>query len=102
MAAILASMAGAWKLVEATNGPSSIRSVDAARAASVVHTSHGPRGSDLELVQQMVAQPERVEPDLLGEPRHRDQVAERDLVFDLGQLDADLHAPTGVSLGRRS
>ena len=43
VAACLANIAGAWNPVEATNGPSSTRSVTAARAASDVHTSHGPR-----------------------------------------------------------
>ena len=43
VAACLASMAGAWKLVDATNGPSSTRLVTAARAASDVQTSQGPR-----------------------------------------------------------
>ena len=45
VAACLASIAGAWKLVDATSGPSSTRSVTAASAASEVHTSHGPRTS---------------------------------------------------------
>ena len=43
VAACLASIAGAWNPIEATSGPSSTRSVTAARAASVVHASHGPR-----------------------------------------------------------
>ena len=43
VAAILASIAGAWKPVDATNGPSSTREVTAASAASEVQTSHGPR-----------------------------------------------------------
>ena len=44
VAACLASIAGAWKLVDATSGPSSMVVVAAAIAASDVHTSHGPRG----------------------------------------------------------
>ena len=101
VAAILASIAGAWKLVEATNGPSSIRSVDAASAASVVHTSHGPRGPDLELVEQMVAEPERVEAHLLREPCHRNEIPKGDLVLDLGQLHADLHRCRSAAVGVR-
>src|SRR5258708_5458195 len=44
VAAILASIAGAWKAVAATSGPSRIREVLAAMAESRVQTSHGPRG----------------------------------------------------------
>ena len=43
VAAIRASRPGGWNAVEATSGPSVTRSVEAASAASVVHTSHGPR-----------------------------------------------------------
>ncbi len=43
VAAILASIGGVWKPVEATSGPSSIRVVTAASAASEVQTSQGPR-----------------------------------------------------------
>ena len=43
VAACLASIAGAWKLVDATSGPISTRSVTAAIAASAVHASYGPR-----------------------------------------------------------
>jgi hypothetical protein len=42
VAACLASIAGARKLVDATSGPSSTRSVTAASAASAVQASHGP------------------------------------------------------------
>ena len=45
VAAFLASIAGAWKLVDATSGPSSTRVVAAASAASIVQHSQGPRGS---------------------------------------------------------
>ena len=38
----------------------------------------------------MVAEPQRAEPHLFGQPRHAHEVAERDLVLDLGELDADL------------
>ena len=43
LAAILASRPGGWKPAHATSGPSSTRSVTAARAESSVHASHGPR-----------------------------------------------------------
>ncbi len=45
VAAFLASIAGLWKLVEATSGPSSTRLVAAASPASIDQHSHGPRGS---------------------------------------------------------
>ena len=41
--ASFASIAGVWKAVAATSGPSRIRDVLAAMAASIVQTSHGPR-----------------------------------------------------------
>jgi hypothetical protein len=41
--ACLASIGGAWKLVDATRGPIMIVDVDAAMAASDVQTSQGPR-----------------------------------------------------------
>ena len=43
VAAFLASMAGLWKLVQATSGPIATRSVTAAMAVREVHASHGPR-----------------------------------------------------------
>ena len=45
VAAIFAISPGGWKLVQATSGPSSMRSVTAASPASMVQTSHGPRSS---------------------------------------------------------
>ena len=44
-AALAASIAGLWKLVAATSGPSWTRVVIAAIAASWLHASHGPTGS---------------------------------------------------------
>ena len=41
--ASFASMAGLWKLVQATRGPIAIRLVTAAIPANCVHASHGPR-----------------------------------------------------------
>ena len=43
VAASFASTAGSWKFRHATSGPSRTRSVTAARAASNVQASHGPR-----------------------------------------------------------
>ncbi len=50
-----------------------------------------PARPDGEVVQQVIAEPERVEPDLLGRLRHGDQLGERHLPFDLRQLHPDLH-----------
>ena len=44
VAAFLAIIAGAWKLVAATRGPSSMRDVTAASAARLDQASQGPRG----------------------------------------------------------
>ena len=49
VAAFLASMAGLWNEVAATSGPSWMRSVTAAIAASWVHASHGPRAGCVSL-----------------------------------------------------
>ncbi len=43
VAACFASIAGAWNAVAATSGPSVIREVTAARPASTVQASQGPR-----------------------------------------------------------
>ena len=44
VAAFFAIIAGAWKDVAATSGPSSTRVVTAASAANCDHASQGPRG----------------------------------------------------------
>ena len=90
-AAIRASTPGGWNAVHATSGPSSMRSVIPASQASVVQASHGPRSGVA--VQQMVADPERVEPHLLRCPRHRRDLVAARYVLHLGQLDPDLHRP---------
>jgi len=43
------------------------------------------------LVEQVVAEPDRVEPDLFGGQRHGAVLGPGDLAFDLRQLDADAH-----------
>ena len=68
-----------------------MRSVIPASHASVVHASHGPRSGVA--VEQVVADPERVEPDLLRGPRHRRDLVPARLVLHLGQLNPDPHAP---------
>ena len=92
VAAFLASIAGAWKLVEATSGPSLTRDVAAASAASIVQHSHGPRGSRFagQPIEEVIADPDRVEPERLGAPGKRDVLRPADLALDLGELDADL------------
>ena len=97
VAAIFASIAGAWKAVAATSGPSVIREVAAARPASTVQASQGPRAAVVAglPVQQVVAVPDRVEAELLGPERHRAEVGPARLPLDLGELDADLEGTTG-------
>ena len=94
VAACLASIAGAWKPVDATRGPSSTRSVTAASAASDVHDlPRAPGRAVREVVEQVVAEPERVEPRGLGGPGHGDQLRPGHVPLHLGQLHAD-PAPT--------
>ena len=77
--------------MQATSGPSSTRSVIPASQASVVQQSHGPAlAPAVPAVEQMVADPDRVEAALLRRPRHRCQLGAADDPLDLGQLDADL------------
>ena len=75
---------------QATSGPSLTRSVAAASALSSVHASHGARSGSS--IQQVVADPDRVEPDLLGRPRHREVLGPAHLALDLGELNAYAHA----------
>ncbi len=51
-----------------------------------------PRSSDIEFVEQMIAEPEGVEPDCLGRPGHRNELGKRHLPFDFRELDTDPHA----------
>ena len=97
VAACLASSAGLWKLVQATSGPSSIREVDAAMAASSVQASHGPRARPvLPAIEEVLADPDRVEAEVLDGPGHVEQLRPAHLALDLGELDADLERPAGV------
>ena len=67
------------------------RSSTAAIAASSVHASHGPRGGPVRpAIEQVLADPDRVEPEVLDRPGHVEQLRPADLALDLGQLDADL------------
>src|SRR3954451_4560661 len=51
---------------------------------------HLPRA--LVLIEQVVAEPDRVEPALLGGDRHRPVLGPANLAFDLRKLDSDAHA----------
>ena len=53
-----------------------------------------PRRLVVTAIQEMVADPDRVEPDLLGGARHLAQLRPARHPLDLGQLDADLHQAT--------
>ena len=89
VAAIFAISPGGWKPAQATSGPSRTRSVAAASAPSSVHASHGARSGVA--VEQVVADPDRVEAARLRRPRHREVLRPADLALDLGELDADPH-----------
>jgi hypothetical protein len=52
-----------------------------------------PRAADRVAVEQMVADPHRVEADLFRRARHRRQLVPARLVLDLGQLNPDLRCP---------
>ena len=96
--ACLASSAGLWKSVHATSGPNSTRVVAAAMAASIVHASHGPRAGPVgPAVEEVLAEPDRVEAEVLDRPGHVEQLRPADLALDLGQLDADLERARPLS-----
>ena len=99
VAAILASIAGAWKLVDATKGPSSTRDGD--RGEGGERGPHLPRAAGhptRKVVEQVVAEPDRVETDVLGRTGHGEQLGPLDAPLDLGELDAD---PEGACAGSR-
>ena len=92
-----------WKFVQATSGPSSIRVVDAAIAASSVHASHGPRGRAVRpAVEEVLADPDGVEAEVLDRAGHVEELRPADLALDLGQLDADLERAAAAVVGRAS
>ncbi len=99
VSACFARTAGLWNAVQATSGPSRIRVVAAASPARRVQASQGPRVVAVgETVEEVIAQPDRVEAELLRLAGHRDDLAPADLAFDLRQLDAD---PDGAPADRR-
>ena len=87
VAACLASSAGLWKFVHATSGPSSIRCVTRRwpRGASRPPTVRGP--ADRPAVEEVLAEPDRVEAELLDRARHVEELRPADLALDLGQLE---------------
>ena len=46
----------------------------------------------IEFVEQMIAEPEGIEPDGLGRPGHRNELGKRHFPFDFRELDTDQHA----------
>ena len=50
-----------------------------------------PRRALRLVIEQVVAEPDRLEPDLLGRPRHREVLGPAHVALDLGELDADAH-----------
>ena len=98
VAAILAINAGLRKEAHITSDPSSTRGTTGASAASVVHASRMPSsGSPGVAEQQVVEDPDRVEPDgfrVLGEGeglREGRDAARRGVALGEGQRDADAH-----------
>ena len=71
-------------------------------AASSVHASHGPRGGPvLPSIEQVLADPDRVEPEVLDGAGHVEELRPADLALDLGELDADLERAAGRRRCRR-
>ncbi len=84
-------MAGLWKLVDATSGPISTRSVTGCQGGEDgPHLPWTARWLAIVAVEQVVAGPDRVEPDALRQERHLAQLRPAHLALDLGKLDADL------------
>ena len=50
-----------------------------------------PRPALRIVIEQVVAEPDRLEPDLLGRPRHREVLGPAHVALDLWELDADTH-----------
>ena len=97
VAAILASIAGAWNAVAATSGPSVIRRRRRGEAGQHRPRLPGAAGAVVAgaAVEEVVAVPERVEAELLGPERHRAQIGPAGLPLHLGQLDTDLQGSSG-------
>ena len=88
VAAFFASIAGAWKEVDATNGPSLTRSVDSASAASIDQASNGPVVPyDPIAVEQVIPEPQRVEACSLRSAGDVPHLEPPDFPLDFGQLD---------------
>src|SRR4029077_7796185 len=51
------------------------------------------RGPALPAVEQVLAQPDGVEPEVLDRPDHVEELRPADLALDLGELDPDLEGP---------
>ena len=102
-AAMRAISPGGWNARQATSGPISTRSVSAAIAASSVQASHGPRsGSSVVAIEQVVAEPDRVEPDLLRGQRHRAVLGPAHVALDLGQLHSNAQRSAHALDSRRA
>ncbi len=88
VAACLASRAGLWKLVQATSGPSSTR--DGGGGDRRQHRPGLPRAARRSIrpaIEEMLAEPDRVEAEVLDRPDHVQQLGPAHLALDLGQLD---------------
>ena len=94
VAAILASIAGLWKLVQATSGPDGDPARGGRQAGQGRPGLPGSAGAQrLAPVQEVVAGPDRIEADGLAEPGELDDLGPAHLALDLGELEADLERP---------
>jgi cellulose synthase/poly-beta-1,6-N-acetylglucosamine synthase-like glycosyltransferase len=57
-------------------------------------------GPVLPSIEEVLADPHRVEPEVLDRPRHGEEFRPTDVAFDFGELDADLERAAGSSGGR--
>ena len=96
VAACLASRAGLWKLVQATSGPSSILVVAAAMADEQRPGLPRPARRPVRpAIEQVLADPDRIEPEILDRADHVEELGPAHLALDLGQLDADPERAAG-------
>ena len=89
VAACLASIVGSWKPADATSGSEQHTLRRGRERGERCPHLPGTARPDRQVVEQVVAEPHRVEADLLRSLRHADQLGERDLPLHLGQLNSD-------------
>ena len=89
-AAMRATRPGGWNARHATSGPSATRSVSRGERGHAPSSIPRPAlRPPVVAVEQVIADPDRVEPDLLGGARHREVLGPAHDALDLGQLHSD-------------